>query len=404
MNTIKAGELFCKKYNEVYNKRLTPKEIFCDVISPLLFYGDKSLVFWLNSVFSNSQVEGSFEEKLNRFCNNVENDKYGVMTILNVFGGCAVPGLGKDGVTTMFCYSDNLYFDIDERYCSFIGSIFSYNIGDWNIVIENSDLIWQTYEGIIEYRKLIESDKRIKGNQLYKWNTAYIFIKVYNENIQYITSEFYKKEEKSDLLSLETKKINFFNFLFLINNKNIKKIEMFVDGKSKPNKSCGCVFIDISYMKRVNNIYKYLYEAVSEDFRYADFNKIFGNEDNIIIKAIENGYVTEGFFNPIETIKDINKNKYKQKYIEIVMNDEVKKLAVDFATEIKNYKRNCRNNFKEENIFKSKNVTELNNCLFEMEKSDIFEKVLEYLFDIAYKKDEFTLFMSYASFKFKYNK
>ena len=40
MNTIKAGKLFCKKYNEYNNTNYTPKEIFVNVIAPLLFNDD----------------------------------------------------------------------------------------------------------------------------------------------------------------------------------------------------------------------------------------------------------------------------------------------------------------------------------------------------------------------------
>ena len=52
----------------------------------------------------------------------------------------------------------------------------------------------------------------------------------------------------------------------------------------------------------------------NSDFRYADFDKIFGSKRNMLYKAIEIGSIHKGFFNPLTDVSDIKKNKYKQKW------------------------------------------------------------------------------------------
>lgn len=409
MNTFKCGKLFCEKYNEVNNTNYTPKEIFCNVIAPLLFYGKKHLVNWTNSKFfvylkmlNKEKVvlnKETFNKVVNEFCEEIENDKYNVMTTMNVFGGCAVPKLKGDGQTTMFCYSDNLYFDHNERYCTFIGSIFSFQCEGWNIIINNKETIWQTYLGIIEYRNELERNSNLKDKQVYSWNTAYLFAKMNNEQTSFIIDEFFNKDNKLDI----NKKINFFNFLFLINKlkNNIKTIELFRSGQY--NNTCGVILIDIEYVKRISELYKQLYVEVHEDFRYADFNKAMGHKQKLIYKAIENGAIFKGFFNPLKDISDIKKNKFKQKYIELIMNESEKKLAEAFAKTLKEIKKKSKNNIHEDELFREKNIRKITQKLMDLNTNEVFNEVIEQLFNYK-NKEQIYNFLVYSEFKFKYSK
>lgn len=408
MNTFKCGKLFCEKYNEVNNTNYTAKEIFCNVIAPLLFYGKKYLVDFNRSKFfyylpkiNKNKVQlnqETFNNVVNDFCAEVENDKYGVMTIMNVFGGCAAPSIEEKGQTTMFCYSDNLYFDYNERYYTFIGSIFSFQCEGWNIIINDKEIIWQTYLGIIEYRRELERNTNLTDKQVRAWNTAYLFAKINNEKTSYIIDEFYKngKLEIND-------KINFFNFLFLINKLkgNTKIIELFNNGQL--NKTCGVILINFEYVKRISELYKQLYAEVNEDFRYADFNKVMGDKQELIKKAIKNGAIYKGFFNPLKDVSDIKKNKFKQKYIELIMTDNEKKLAEDFAKTLKSIKKKSKTNIHEDELFREKNLRLFTQKLMDIDTNEVFEKVIEYLFNVK-DNEQIYNFLVYSEFKFKYSK
>ena len=408
MNTFKCGKLFCEKYNEVNNTDFTAKEIFCNVIAPLLFYGKIHLVNWTNSKFFNylkmlnkNKVQlnqETFNNVVNDFCTEVENDKYNVMTTMNVFCGCAIPKIEDDGQTTMFCYSDNLYFDYNERYYTFIGSIFSFQCEGWNIIINDKEIIWQTYLGIIEYRRELERNTNLNDKQVYAWNTAYLFAKINNEQTSYIIDEFYKK----DKLEINDK-INFFNFIFLINKlkKNISVIELFRNGQY--NNTCGVILINFEYVRRISELYKQLYAEVNEDFRYADFNKAMGYKQKLIYKAIENGAIYKGFFNPLKDVSDIKKNKFKQKYIELIMTDNEKKLAEEFAKTLKTIKKKSKINIHEDELFREKNLRTFTQKLINIDTNEVFEKVIEHLFNIK-DKEQIYNFLVYSEFKFNFSK
>lgn len=408
MNTFKCGKLFCEKYNEVNNTNYTAKEIFCNVIAPLLFYGKKHLVNWTNSKFfvylkmlSNNKVQlnqETFNNVVNEFCAGIENDKYCVMTTMNVFGGCAVPSIEKEGQTTMFCYSDNINLNYNERYYTFIGSIFSFQCEGWNIIINNKEIIWQTYLGIIEYRRELGRNTNLTDKQVYAWNTAYLFAKTNNEKTSYIIDEFFKK----DKLEINDK-INFFNFLFLINKLkgNTKIIELFRSGQY--NKTCGAILINFEYVRRISELYKQLYAEVNEDFRYADFNKAMGYKQKLIYKAIENGAIYKGFFNPLKDVSDIKKNKFKQKYIELIMTDSEKKLAEDFAKILKSIKKKSKTNIHEDELFREKNLRIFTQKLMDIDTNEVFEKVIEHLFNVK-DNEQIYNFLVYSEFKFNFSK
>ena len=408
MNTFKCGKLFCEKYNEVNNTDFTAKEIFCNVIAPLLFYGKIHLVNWTNSKFFNylkmlnkNKVQlnqETFNNVVNDFCSEVENDKYNVMTTMNVFCGCAIPKIEDGGQTTMFCYSDNLYFDYNERYYTFIGSIFSFQCEGWNIIINDKEIIWQTYLGIIEYRRELERNTNLNDKQVYAWNTAYLFAKVNNEQTSYIIDEFYNK----DKLEINDK-INFFNFIFLINKlkKNLSVIELFRNGQY--NNTCGVILINFEYVRRISELYKQLYAEVNEDFRYADFNKAMGYKQKLIYKAIENGAIYKGFFNPLKDVSDIKKNKFKQKYIELIMTDNEKKLAEEFAKTLKSIKKKSKTNIHEDELFREKNLRTFTQKLMDIDTNEVFEKVIEHLFNIK-DKEQIYNFLVYSEFKFNFSK
>ena len=103
MNTIKSGKILLNKYNKVHNTHLNAKEFFCTIVAPLLFYGEKHLVYWMNSKFSNAS--GSWVKScknktynmellnttLEEFCAPIDNPVHNVLTTLNVFGGSCIP-------------------------------------------------------------------------------------------------------------------------------------------------------------------------------------------------------------------------------------------------------------------------------------------------------------------------
>lgn len=405
MNTIQAGKIFCKKYNEVNNTHYTSKKIFCDVIAPLLFYGEKHLVNWTNSKFFNylklvnrhkiSINETTFKECVESFCQEIENDSYNVMTTLNVFGGCGKPILNKGGLTTMFSLNDNIYFSFEERYNSFIGSIFAFQCEGWNIIINNQDIIWNTFQNILKYREILNNNHNLSDKQIYAWNTASMFVLSENNDISVVIDEFYKNDK------LKIDKINIFNFIFQLQKQQFKfnQMELFCIGQM--NTSCGVIIVDIPYVDRMFRFYKQIYQEMDEDFNYADFNKIIGGKSRLLYKIIENGAVYQGLFNPW-TLLEINKlTKYQEKIIQMFLNEKEKQLANNVAQEFFLIKTKSRTNIHEEDFFNFKKKDNILKYISNLDYESVSIDELIELIVSENNEEKINMLMAYSEYLFK---
>lgn len=414
MITIKSGELLVKRYNKENNTQLTPKEFFKSVIAPLLFYGNRHLVCWQNSKFSQYinknkiklQTEGinaeTFNNILNDFCEAIDNPRNNVLTTLNIFGGCAIP---KYGVTTLFSYSDNLDFNQDERYCSFIGSSVALLIEGWCVILDNEDVIWEIFKGIEKYRQIIDTNENLSGNQIYAWNTIYLFNK-YLGDVDTICDEYFDDNGKLSL-NIGSNGISFSNFLYLIQsiNKDIKMLHFFNDNGHQ-TKSCTSVLIDLDYVSNQSKMFKQLYQTMNVDFKYANFNKIFGGK-NLFYKAIETGCITKGFFNPLLDVKKNDKENIKKnriKYIEFIMTEEQKGMALRLAKAIKDkMKENPRVVYNPDiNFFDVKDTPKLiKNIANELKNPEDFMDLIDMISDSNFKSNDLNMFLAYSKYSFE---
>ena len=100
---------------------------------------------------------------------------------------------------------------------------------------------------------------------------------------------------------------------------------------------------------------------------------------------------------------DIKKNKFKQKYIELIMTDNEKKLAEEFAKTLKSIKKKSKTNIHEEELFREKNLRTFTQKLMDIDTNKVFEKVIEHLFEVK-DKEEIYNFLVYSEFKFNFSK
>lgn len=404
MNTIKVGKILVKKYNKEMGESLTPKEFFCNVLAPLLFFSKIHLVNWTRSKFFylfNDLKSGKkrltvdvFNDTVNSFCSEIERDDANVMTSLNVYGGCATPTLKGDGQTTMFCFSDNLYFNIDERYCSFIGSVLGLQCDGWNVYIANEEIIWNIFNGIKEYRHVLESNSNFKDKQIHAWNTAYLH-SLYNNRLDTICENFFASNGALDI----SKKIKFANLMFLLVKikQDIRHIELFRCGQM--NTACTPILIDLPYVNTQYKLFEQLYNTINEDFEYLDFEKHFGGK-NLMYKAIECGYVSTSFFNPLSDVKSDKLNEKQILYLKLTMDKTLQDLALHLATTIKKEKKESKLVFNEDNIFKERNVSKIIEVITNMTYGDELEDVVLFLINPSTSKENIANFLVFSKYNF----
>lgn len=417
MISISLGEKFCNWYNREFNVNLTPCEIFKTIIAPILFNDDKHLIIWINSKFSNPKIKDSFTDRLNSFCEEVESDKGGLMDSLKVFGGCATPYDTKSkkykskAQKTMFCYTENQYFTINERYYSWIGSAFllgceELGCEEFAIAVDDEDYVKIMFNSINDYRKALNDNYDIKGGQIYTWNTLY-FYNYYNGSVDTIIEKYFdgKNGIKNDL--------GFEHIIFNIvkHLPNVKYINLESFGE-KANITCGAIQLNIDYVKRISDLFEQIYKSVegNDDFSKFDFNKYFGGK-NVMYKAIENGCIYENFFDPLSDINFIMEKKTKKnniflKYIEIIMNAEQKTMVNDFANLINNLKKKGGKRDKNFYFELTPNVTKFKfiNSINEIKKydvDDVMTKMVEFATSSTTTPYDFKLMIAYLNFKIK---
>lgn len=407
MISISLGEKFCNWYNREFNVNLTPCDIFKTIIAPILFNDDRHLIHWPNSKFHYLRDKANFNEVLNSFCEEVESDKGGLMDSLKVFGGCAVPydtaskKYKSEPQTTMFCYAENIYFTIDERYYSWIGSAFLLRCGKFFIAVDDEDYVKIMFNSIKDYRKALNDNYDIKGKQIYTWNTLY-FYNYYNGSVDTIIEKYFdgKNGIKNDL--------GFEHIVFNIvkHLPNVKYINL--ESVGETNIACGAIQLNIDYVKRISELFEQIYKSIegNDDFSKFDFNKCFGGK-NIMYKAIENGCIYENFFDPLSDINFIMDKKTKKndiflKYIEIIMNTEQKTMVNDFANLINDLKKKGGKRDKNFHFEPTPNVVNFINSITEIKEYDadnIMAKMVEYA--VSSTPYDFKLMIAYLNFKIR---
>ena len=419
MNTRKLGKLFCEIYNDEHGTNLSPKEIFLKVIIPLVFTPDgRYLLNLTNSKFFNyakllakgKVTEEDFQQVIEDFCAEVESDKGGLMDTLKIYGGCAVPydtQSGKKYVqtseTTMFCYNENIHYDIDERYCSWIGANFVLNCNGFNIVVNDREFVKALWESVMAYRVFLNENEDVKPRQIQMWNEIYVCQKYGTDpnGIHDIRNNFLK----NGALSCD---LGFSNILFIIAKHFpcVKYVEAQNIGQT--NITAGAILLDLPVIRRQADVFRHVYESIGEDFNKFDYNSIFGG--NLLFKAIENGSVHKDLVDPIFEYRDRKDNKllrnFNKKYIELIMNTETKKMVKDLAEVISVENKALKKNLNKdllESLKSARNkgafILSLKNLKTELKTdNEIFDKVVEYVVSDGCSGEEFNIFSAYLNY------
>ena len=418
MNTRKLGKLFCDAYNEKHGTNLSPKEIFTDVIIPIVFTPDgRYLLNLTNSKFFNyakllskgKVTEDDFQQVIDDFCAEVESDNGGLMDSLKIYGGCAVPydtqkkKYTPAEATTMFCYNENLYYDIDERYYSWIGANFVLNCNGFSIIVNNKDFVTVLWESVKAYRTFLDENEDVKSKQIQMWNEIYICQK-YGTNpdgIYDIRNNFVKN-------GALTCGFGFSNILFIIAKyfPTVKYIETQNIGQA--NTTTGAIVLDLPVIRRQADVFKHIYEDIGEDFTKFDYNSIFGG--NLLFKAIECGSVHKDLINPIYEYWNRKEtklgSKFNKAYIELIMKTERKQMVKDLVDVIETEKKALKKNFNKnllDTLKSARNrgafIVALKNVKTELKTdNEIFDQVVEYLVSDECTSEDFNIFSAYFNY------
>jgi hypothetical protein len=179
MITATIGKIFLEAYNEKFGKHYDAKSFFVEVYYPLFFDSNKYLQWVQNSPFVQMEKGQKVEtlsqaerkEKLQKFIQKVEDCNKPDASIAPGF-----PASEEKEFATTSGQVTNLDFSTtkDDIYLSWLGSSLSIGIKGGYLLLSESSILLDLFEGWEWYRRTLDTTERLKGNQINTWNGQWI--------------------------------------------------------------------------------------------------------------------------------------------------------------------------------------------------------------------------------------
>ena len=285
MITSLVGKTFLKAYNEKYNKKISAKEFFENEYFELFFNHPKYMQWVTNSPFvqmkSGQKPEKlSPEERIEKLYNLFEKVESEVPDASFAIGYPASES--KEYASTSGLVSD-LLIDTDQEsiYLSWIGSGLGIGIaGGYNFLINDSEILLETYHGWKYYRKYLNDPvlDKLRGNQINTWNGQWLTYKLgkrFDNDFDFASLE---NEEifKVDSSLAEVNTVNWSNLFFSLSNFYPEKtLNVYIYSLGQTNKTIGFIPIYLKAGKTLKEVYSKLFQT-EQLFNHKDFQALFG--------------------------------------------------------------------------------------------------------------------------------
>jgi hypothetical protein len=210
MITATIGRKFLKIYNEKFDTNYDAKSFFVNVYHPLFYNSNKYMQWVQNSPFVQMKKgqkvdklnESERKEKLNELISKIDSGFKDASVALGF-----PASEGKEFATTSGQVSNiNIKTSIEDIYLSWIGSSLGIGLqGGISILFDDKQILLDLYEGWILYRKALDSNPNLKGNQIATWNGQWLSHKYSKDYITEIPmANFNPYTTKDNSMSLDT--------------------------------------------------------------------------------------------------------------------------------------------------------------------------------------------------------
>lgn len=179
MITIELGKKLVSTYNQVEGKSLSGAEFFYDVFYPLALDGEKYF-FWLrNSPFVQRYKKTALPDAATRreWLDTFESKLEPVLAGKASPDASIAPGYPARGFseTTSGQAPDTLPSDKDSMLYAWIGSCLGIGCnGKINLCLLDNEILYSLFQGWKVYRKYLDEDETLKGNQIETWNAHWL--------------------------------------------------------------------------------------------------------------------------------------------------------------------------------------------------------------------------------------
>lgn len=180
MITATIGKIFLEAYNKKHSTNYDAKSFFVDVYHPLFFDSNKYLQWVTNSPFVQMKKGQKVEtltsdermEKLQEFIAKVDESKSPDSSIAPGY-----PASEEKEFATTSGQVTNLDLSVskDDYYLSWVGSSLGIGLqGGLSILFSNLGIMLDIFEGWKLYRKALDENQKLKGNQVNTWNGQWL--------------------------------------------------------------------------------------------------------------------------------------------------------------------------------------------------------------------------------------
>lgn len=180
MITANIGKIFLEAYNIKYGTNHDAKSFFVEVYYPLFFDSNKYLQWVTNSPFVQMKKGQKVEtltsderkEKLQEFITKVNESKSPDSSIAPGF-----PASEEKEFATTSGQVTNMDLSVskDDYYLAWIGSSLGIGLqGGLSILFSNPEILLDIFEGWKLYKKALDENQKLKGNQVNTWNGQWL--------------------------------------------------------------------------------------------------------------------------------------------------------------------------------------------------------------------------------------
>lgn len=427
MITSAIGKMFLDAYNKKYKKQYDAKTFFVEQYYPLFFGHEKYMMTAGNSPLENPKIswdkmirgqkpyetETRRMERFDALMDKIENSEADASIAIGY------PSLDVSATTSGQVSNVKSLKSVDEVYLSWIGAGLGVGVqGGFSILFNNTEILLDIFEGWIIYRKTLDKNPILKGNQINTWNGQWLAYK-YDKSI-YVESNpmanFAPFSTNDGVMSIDVQ--SWTKVLIRISKQFETPIMMgYVYNFGQTNTTIGFIPFTLNQIKKPIELYHKLFGMEESKKAEELYGTAFGfamacQAGAIGVKAMEPKGLTEymkGKMPKYDDKQKINFQTYITWIIAMLNNQEMWAKAQEFATELQTYassgdRGKSVNSRKVDSIMKSTNKALFMKSLVEVvedaKNKENIESIAKLVNDMPY--DNVPYFLTLVRFHYAY--
>ena len=277
MYTAYIGKRLIELINQREGKDYTAKAFFDEVYVPLFFGKDRYLLWINNSPFDQAYKSSTPQKPPKKDGKPKKPKKIIPITdeilekalkelhfkVKNVplDGSFFLGGAASESKAPTSGQVTDISLPISEHevYASWIGAAMGVGVGDLNILVDADEVLWELYNGWIQYRKYMSQTPTLKPHQVNTWNGYWltnVFDDYYDADYPFASkTPPIKTDTNTGVASLET--TSWIKVIFALSKKMPKRmLNSYVYSLSQMNTTVGFIAIELPAISSFRDLYR----------------------------------------------------------------------------------------------------------------------------------------------------